>query len=303
MAQQNDTNTTGRELVISRVLNAPRELVWQVWTNPDHIKNWWGPNGFTNTIFTMEVKPGGVWDFIMHGPDGTDYKNKSIYKEVVKPERIVFDHVSGPKFQTTITFEEQDNKTLLTWRMLFATKEELEQVIKTFKADEGLKQNIVKLQAYLTNAAVSKELTLSRIINAPIAVVFKAWTDAEQLAQWWGPNGYTNPVCRIDVKQGGAIYIDMKAPDGTVYPMDGTFIEVEAPKRLVFICAPVEKDGSHPFEVENTITFKEQNGKTHVTVIAKVTPQAAPYLQGMNEGWRQSLDRLIELTTKEIINS
>ena len=303
MVQQNDTDTTGRELVISRVLNAPRELVWQVWTNPDHIKNWWGPNGFTNTIFTMEVKPGGVWDFIMHGPDGTDYKNKSIYKEVVKPERIVFDHVSGPKFQTTITFEEQDNKTLLTWRMLFATKEELEQVIKTFKADEGLKQNIVKLQAYLTNAAVSKELTLSRIINAPIAVVFKAWTDAEQLAQWWGPNGYTNPVCRIDVKQGGAIYIDMKAPDGTVYPMDGTFIEVEAPKRLAFICAPVEKDGSHPFEVENTITFKEQNGKTHVTVIAKVTPQAAPYLQGMNEGWRQSLDRLIELTTKEIINS
>ena len=303
MVQQNDTDTTGRELVISRVLNAPRELVWQVWTNPDHIKNWWGPNGFTNTIFTMEVKPGGVWDFIMHGPDGTDYKNKSIYKEVVKPERIVFDHVSGPKFQTTITFEEQDNKTLLTWRMLFATKEELEQVIKTFKADEGLKQNIVKLQAYLTNAAVSKELTLSRIINAPIAVVFKAWTDAGQLAQWWGPNGYTNPVCRIDVKQGGAIYIDMKAPDGTVYPMDGTFIEVEAPKRLAFICAPVEKDGSHPFEVENTITFKEQNGKTHVTVIAKVTPQAAPYLQGMNEGWRQSLDRLIELTTKEIINS
>ena len=65
-----------KELTITRVLNAPIDLVWKVWTDPDHIKNWWGPNGFTNTIFEMDVKPGGNWEFIMHGPDGKDYKNK-----------------------------------------------------------------------------------------------------------------------------------------------------------------------------------------------------------------------------------
>jgi PhnB protein len=96
----------------------------------------------------MDVKPGGVWDFIMHGPDGTDYKNKSIYKEIIKPERIVFEHVS-PKFIATITFEEKNGKTLLTWKMLFETKEQFEKVVKTFKADEGLKQNVVKLEDYL----------------------------------------------------------------------------------------------------------------------------------------------------------
>jgi uncharacterized protein YndB with AHSA1/START domain len=142
-------NTADRELIITRLLNAPRELVWEVWTKPEHIKNWWGPNGFTNTIHTMEVKPGGVWDFIMHGPDGTDYKNKNIFKEIVKPERIVFEHVSSPKHLTTVTFMPDGNKTLLTWHMLFETAAQFQQVVKTFKADEGQKQNVEKLEVYL----------------------------------------------------------------------------------------------------------------------------------------------------------
>ena len=142
-------DTSDRELIITRLLNAPRELVWDVFTTPEHIKNWWGPNGFTNTIDKMDVKPGGEWEFIMHGPDGTDYKNKSIYKEIVRPERIVFEHVSGPKFIATITFTAEGNKTYLKWHMLFESAEQFQQVVKTFKADEGLKQNIVKLEEYL----------------------------------------------------------------------------------------------------------------------------------------------------------
>ncbi|HSY61922.1 MAG TPA: SRPBCC family protein [Cytophaga sp.] len=147
--EKNDT--ADRELTVSRLLNAPIDLVWEAFTTPEHIKNWWGPNGFTNTIYTMDVKPEGIWDFVMHGPDGTDYKNKSVYKEIVKPTRIVFDHISGPKFTTTITFEAQGNKTFINWHMLFETKEQFEQVVKVFKADEGLKQNIIKLESYLTN--------------------------------------------------------------------------------------------------------------------------------------------------------
>jgi uncharacterized glyoxalase superfamily protein PhnB/uncharacterized protein YndB with AHSA1/START domain len=166
MLREKESNTAERELTISRLLNAPRELVWEVWTKPEHIKNWWGPTGFTNTIFSMEVKPGGVWDFIMHGPDGTDYKNKSIYKEIIKPERIVFEHVS-PKFIATITFEEKNGKTLLTWNMLFETKEQFEKVVKTFKADEGLKQNIVKLEDYL-QAQFSIRIQLKTTTNARV---------------------------------------------------------------------------------------------------------------------------------------
>jgi uncharacterized protein YndB with AHSA1/START domain len=97
----------------------------------------------------MEVKPGGEWDLVMHGPDGTDYRNKSVFREVVKHKRIVYDRITGPKFVATIEFEEQGDKTFIRWQMLFETKEAFIQTVKTFKADEGLKQNIEKLNAYV----------------------------------------------------------------------------------------------------------------------------------------------------------
>ncbi len=150
-------NTADRELRISRLLNAEVELVWEVWTDPEHLKNWWGPNGFTNTIGKMEIQPGGEWDLVMHGPDGTDYKNKSIFKEVLLYKKLVYEHVSAPKFTATIEFESQGEKTLLNWHMLFESKEEFENVVRTFKADEGLKQNVEKLDVY-----VSKQLSLKK---------------------------------------------------------------------------------------------------------------------------------------------
>lgn len=288
--------TSNRELSISRLMNAPRELVWKVWTEPDHIKNWWGPNGFTNTIFRMDVKPEGVWDFIMHGPDGKDYKNKSIYKEVVKPERLVYDHVSGPKFQATVTFIEKENdKTLLTIRMLFETVEEKENVIKVFKADEGLKQNIYKLEGYLRKVSSEREMSITRIINAPREIVFKAWTDVKQLKKWWGSKGFTNPVCEIDAVPGGKILIHMQAPDNVVYPMDGEFHEIVEPERLVFTSAALDKKGNRLFEILNTVIFTDENGKTKLslhTAVSNITPEGKPYLDGMHEGWNQSLDRL-----------
>ena len=147
--QNEKSNTADREINISRLLNAPVDLVWEVWTDPEHIKNWWGPNGFTNSITKMEVEPCGEWDLVMHGPDGTDYKNKSVFKEIIKHKKIVYEHTSSPKFLATIEFESRGTSTFLNWHMLFETKEQFIQVVKTFKADEGLKQNIEKLNAYL----------------------------------------------------------------------------------------------------------------------------------------------------------
>lgn len=296
--KENKSATADRELTISRLFNAPRELVWEVWTNPEHIKNWWGPNGFSNTIFKMDVKPEGEWDFIMHGPDGTDYKNKSIYKEIRKPEKIVFEHVSGPKFTATITFEKKENKTLLTWNMLFQTKEEFEQVVKTFKADEGLKQNIEKLDAYMGSLNFLNKLTVTRNINAPRELVFKAWTDKNMLEKWWGPYGFTNPVCEIEVKAGGGIYIDMKGPDGTIYPMDGEFHEIIPNEKIVFTSAALDAEGKRLFEVMNTVTFHYEDGKTKLmleAVVSKIKSEGLHHIDGMNEGWNQSLDRLINL--------
>jgi len=142
-------STAEREIVATRVLNAPRELVFKVWTDPEHIMHWWGPNGFTNTIHEMDVRPGGVWRFIMHGPDGVDYDNKNIYNEVVKPERLEYDHVSSPRHHVTVTFEDRGGKTKLTMQMLFDTSEELNRTIEKFGAVEGLNETLGRLTEYL----------------------------------------------------------------------------------------------------------------------------------------------------------
>ena len=149
------TGTADREIVITRLIDAPRELVFTAWTDPNHVAHWWGPKGFTTTIHEMDVRPGGVWRLVMHGPDGTDYPNKIIFVEVVKPERLVYTNSGGKKggpsaqFQNTVTFEEQGGKTKLTMRMVFSSPEELEHVVKVYGAIEGGKQTLERLEEYL----------------------------------------------------------------------------------------------------------------------------------------------------------
>ena len=151
------SSTHDRELVISRTLNAPVELVWEVWTNPEHNAKWWGPDGFTNTITTMDVTPGGEWNLVMHGPDGTDYINKSIFKEIIPFKKIVYEHISYPWILATITFEERGEQTFINWHMLFESAEQFMQVVKTYKADAGLKQNIEKLAVYVSELSAKSK--------------------------------------------------------------------------------------------------------------------------------------------------
>lgn len=150
------SDTSDREIKLMRVLNAPIDLVWEVWTDPKHIKEWWGPNGFTNTINKMDFSVKGEWDFIMHGPDGTDYKNKNVFREIVKHKRIVYEHASTPKFLATIEFEPQGDKTKIVWHMLFESRELFIQTVKTFKADEGLQQNLEKLDRYAQHVKITR---------------------------------------------------------------------------------------------------------------------------------------------------
>lgn len=152
--------TEEREILLTRVFDAPRELVWEAWTNPARVANWWGPNGFTTTIEKMDVRPGGVWKHVMHGPDGTDYPNSSLFKEVVKPERIVFAHGGGRKggpgasFVATWTFEAPAaNQTRVTIHMVFPTAEERELVVREYGAMEGGKQTLNRYAAYLAQLA------------------------------------------------------------------------------------------------------------------------------------------------------
>ncbi|MDP4263700.1 MAG: SRPBCC domain-containing protein [Bacteroidota bacterium] len=143
-----------------------------------------------------------------------------------------------------------------------------------------------------------RELSITQVVNAPRELVFKAWTDKKMLAKWWGPNGFTSPVCEMDARPNGKIYIDMKAPDGTVYPMGGEVHEISAPEKFVFTSAALDEDNRRLFEVMNAVTLTDESGKTKLTLHIKVSKIKSPgrhHLKGMNEGWAQSIERLINL--------
>ena len=186
--------TASRELSITRVLNAPQELVWEVWTKPEHIAHWWGPVGFSTTTHEMNIKPGGIWRFIMHGPDGRDYPNKIVFIEVVKPELLIYKHTGEDdtedvKFHVTVNFEKQGNKTKLIMNSLFETAEELERVIKEFGAKEGMVQHVNRLEEYLENnqpaKLVDEKVMIERTYNAPVEKVWKALTDKDEMKKWY----------------------------------------------------------------------------------------------------------------------
>ena len=145
------------------------------------------------------------------------------------------------------------------------------------------------------NPATPGPLTFTRTFDAPRERLFEAWTDPAHVAQWWGPECFTNPVCEVDPRPGGAIRIDMRAPDGTVYPMAGVYREVTGPSRLSFASAALDAAGRPLFEVLNTISFTEEGDRTKQVSEARVlasTDAGAPYLAGMEAGWTQTLDRL-----------
>ena len=150
--KENATN----ELVFTRVIDAPRELVFEAWTNPQHISNWWGPDGFTTTTNVIDVKVGGIWDYVMHGPDGTDYPNKSIFRVVEKPKRLEFSNVGGYvddqhlTCEMRVAFTESNGKTEVTLRMLFPSSKALEHA-KDHGAARGGSEAFTRLHDLLTN--------------------------------------------------------------------------------------------------------------------------------------------------------
>lgn len=141
----------------------------------------------------------------------------------------------------------------------------------------------------------SYEVDVSTVFNAPRNVVFESWVDAKRIEKWWGSAAFTNQVRELDARPGGTIRIDMKSPDGNVYPMKGEFKEIVKHERIVFTSTAIDAEGNAVFDAVNTVAFVEDGGHTVVSIHAEVfnaTPEAAPYIAGQEEGWKQSLSKL-----------
>jgi uncharacterized protein YndB with AHSA1/START domain len=274
VAAENDGELEARSIVTTRLIDAPRELVFDAFTNPEHLAQWWGPIGFTTTTHTFDLRPGGGWRLTMHGPDGRDYENHIVYDEIVRPERLVYTHGGdggAVEFKSTITFEDMGGKTRLTMRGVFLSKKERDWVSETYGAVEGAKQTLGRLDEFLTD----NMFAISRSFDAPRALVWRMWSAAEHLAQWWGPMGFAWVGGTFDFRPGGMFHYCMKAPNGS--EMWGKFVyrEIVPPERIVFVNSFSDAAGNitrapcaadWPLEVLNVLTLREDGGRTAVTL-------------------------------------
>lgn len=149
--------TADREIVISHVIDAPRELVFEAFTEVRHLSRWWGPEGFTTTTQSFEFRVGGAWDFVMHGPDGTDYPEWITWTELAPPERIELLHGESRddpnSFESVLTFEPDGAATRIEMRTVFRTKEQRDEAVEKYHAVEGGRQTLINLAAYVTEIA------------------------------------------------------------------------------------------------------------------------------------------------------
>ncbi len=154
-----DLDQDARSIIGTRVFDAPRKLVFAAFTDPQHLAQWWGPNGFTTTTSAFDFRGGGEWRFVMHGPDGRDYHNRIIFDEILPPERLVYHHtgdedVEPVRFTQRLTFEDlRKNRTRLIWHGTFASAEERARVIKDYGADKGLLQTMARLAEFVEKKA------------------------------------------------------------------------------------------------------------------------------------------------------
>lgn len=291
MSVSKNANThSDRDLLIERLVNAPRERVWDVWVSPEHLDHWWGPNGFRTSTVSWDFKPGGQWRFVMHGPDGRDYKNLITFKRIDPQELIAYDHRDDDEdlaaagkataFETTVTFAKQGRKTLVSLHILFPTHEERERIVKEFGAIEGGKQTLGRLAAYAeekdaqTAAANIVPFTIERTFNAPRQLVWDAHTRAESLEQWWGPKGCKLGVKALEFKPGGLFHYVMRYSTGN--EMWGRFFyrDLQEPERMVYLSSFSNEGGgiarapfgALPFELLNTVTLREHGGKTTLAI-------------------------------------
>lgn len=247
-----NASAADREIVITRTFDAPPELVWRAWTDPQQVVLWWGPTGFTTTTHSMDVRVGGEWRFDMHGPDGVTYPNRIIFEEVDAPNRLVYSHrdagaVEPVSFQSIVNFERQGGQTKLTMRMIFPSASDRERIVREYGAVDGALQHVERLAMHvaeqkslrssntLTIALPSeREIVMVRSFDASRQLVWDANTQADLLKRWlMGPPGWSWLDCENDVRVGGRFRWSWVGPDDAKLIMSGEYREIVPIERIV----------------------------------------------------------------------
>ncbi len=322
-------STNGQGVSVTRIIKAPRERVFRSWTEAHLLMRWWAPNGCSTPACTVDLRIGGRFHYCVRLPDGHDIWGLGIYREIVAPERIVYtdmfaDAAGRPvlpthygmsaayphETQVTVLFEDLNGMTRLTIH---------HGVAATFQEHKGIEQGWNEMLDHLvealapTDAAVrqsggssagkksvltfpsEREFMITRVFDAPRALVFRSYTDPQLIPRWWGPRGFTTVVEQMDVRPGGRWRFVQRDPKGMQHAFNGIYRDVRSPERLVYT---FEYEGTPGHVMVETDSFSEIDGKTLLTVNALFDSNAdrdAMIRSGMEEGSNQTMERLAEL--------
>ena len=315
MAAKNKSN----ELKLSRIYDAPVKAVWDAWADPAQAAQWWGPRGFTITTHGKDLRVGGFWKYTMHGPDGVNYENTTIYHEVEKYSRLVYDHGGSedrpPLFRVTVTFTEVKGKTKLDMTMTLPTPEAAEETRRFIKKAGG-DSTWDRLGEYLDKESTGQEeFIINRSFNVPMDTMFAMWTDAKHFSQWLPPTGFTMTFINVDIKVGGSSFYSMTNGEFTMYGKT-KYLEISKPDRVVYLQEFADENGNmsrHPMmptwpaTMKTTVQLTEEGPEqTRVTVTwqpyGEVTAaEMESFVKakaGMTQGWTGSFDKLEDYITK-----
>jgi uncharacterized protein YndB with AHSA1/START domain len=305
---------SAREIRLTRVYDAPVSLVWDAWTDPAQVGQWWGPRGFSLTTHSRELRVGGTWVYTMHGPDGTDWPNFTRYHEVVPHERLVYDHGASsadtaPMFRMTALFRDIGGSTELELCMTLASAEAAQQARVFIKAAGG-NATWDRLAEYLEQQSTHAEIfVINRSFDASLETVWGMWTDPAHVAQWLPPTGFSMRYLRADIRAGGDAFYAMTNGVFTMYGR-AEYITVNEPHVIEYtqvFTDEHEQVSRHPaaptwpetMRTRVTLTA-EGPAQTRVTIRWSVEGSATPEEMatfvngrtGMSMGWTGSFDKL-----------
>jgi uncharacterized protein YndB with AHSA1/START domain len=304
------------EIHITRVYDAPVAAVWAAWTDLEQVAKWWGPRGFTITTHSKDLRVGGHWRYTMHGPDGVDYPNVTLYHVVEPLQTLEYDHGGSddrpPLFRVRATFAESDGQTTMHLVFRLATPEAAVAIAGHIRKAGGNATWDRLAEHLLEEHANRPAFVIHRTFEATPDVVFAMFVTPEHLVRWLPPTGTTMRFIRPTIAVGETALFCIEGTFGAMF-VEAEYLVIEPPRRLVYVQSFVDEFGNPaaapgsdvwPPRLRNTVhVVAESAERTRVSVVTEPLDGASPMTPaelaafvaergGMTGGWTSSFDVL-----------